>query len=368
MPRHGENIYRRKDGRWEGRYFIGKRSDGRTAYRSIYGKRYGDVKKELLLRKAELYAGGQSAACPGKGVLFEDRAAYYLVYKAKPFVKESTYAQYQRLVAHYLIPAFGMIPLARLEPETIQRYFSNQIGVLSNGTLHNIFSMLRAILSDAFQDKKIAARVWENIRLPHRDRPRVRVLSRAEQIAFERLALQKGAHEFIVCLYTGIRLGELCALQWEDVRWKERKLAIRHSLQRITRDGASRVVIGTPKSASSVREIPLPPFLYDMLRGLYESAPKGGRFIFSGKNGEARDMRTEQARFKRLADKLGIEGAHVHTLRHSFATRCLENGVGVETLSALLGHSVATVTLRYYAHSTEESRVESIRDLTLLSE
>lgn len=366
MPRHGENIYRRKDGRWEGRYWIGKGTDGRAIYKSIYGKRYNEVKRELLLRKAELCANPKNAPQMGRDMLFQDRAAYYLEYKAKPFVKESTLVSYQRLVFRHLVPAFGAMPLNRLEPETLQCYFSRAADTLSCGTLRNIFSLLRTILSDAYRDGKMAACIWENVRLPRRCKPNVRVFTQSEQIAFERLAIEEGRSEFILCLYTGLRLGELCALQWEDIDWEGRKMIVRHSLQRVSQGGHSKVILGTPKTMSSQREIPLPAFLYDMLSGLRERSPEGARFVFAGKKGYC-DMRTMQARFKRLTDKLQIEGAHVHTLRHSFATRCLENGIGVETLCALLGHSVATITLRYYAHSTEERRFESIRDFTLLS-
>lgn len=366
MPRHGENIYRRKDGRWEGRYWVGKRTDGRAMYKSVYGKRYNDVKRELLLRKAELCLSPKDAPQMGRDMLFQDRAAYYLEYKAKPFVKESTLVSYQRLVFRHLIPAFGAIPLNRLEPETLQCYFSRTAGTLACGTLRNIFSLLRTILSDAYRDGKLAACIWENVRLPRRCKPDVRVFTQSEQIAFERLAIEEGRSEFILCLYTGLRLGELCALQWEDIDWAQRKIVVRHSLQRISQGGSSKVILGTTKTVSSQREIPLPGFLYDMLSGLRERSPEGARFVFTGKKGYC-DMRTMQARFKRLTDKLQIEGAHVHTLRHSFATRCLENGIGIETLCALLGHSAATITLRYYAHSTEERRLESVQDFTLLS-
>ena len=365
MARHGENIYHRKDGRWEGRYCTGMRPDGRRIYKSVYGKRYTDVRRELAIQRALLYPQQE---CPrNDDVRFEERAAYFLEYKVRPFVKETTLVGYRRLIVRHLVPAFGGMLLNELEPEDLQRYFSMQRGVLSSGTIGNIFSLLRTILRDAYADGKLSRQVWQNVRLPKDEKAPVRVLDRSEQTEVENLSLAQGRFEFILCLYTGIRLGELCALQWEDVDLEGRRLTIRHGMQRVSPGGDSHVTMGTPKSSSSQRVIPLPPFLCGMLAEMRSRAGADARFVIPGRDGKSCDMRTIQTRFQRLTDELGIAGAHVHTLRHTFATRCLECGVGIETLCALLGHSTATVTLRYYAHSTPQQRVRSVEDVQLLS-
>lgn len=365
MARRGENIYHRKDGRWEGRYWTGTGPDGRRIYKSVYGRRYCDVRRELAIRRARHYLElDRPEACD---MLFEERAAYFLEFKVKPFVKETTLVGYRRLIVQHLIPEFGGMPLGALEPEDLQRYFSRLNGTLSHGTIGNIFSLLRTILRDAYADGKLARQIWQNVRLPRESKPPVRVLNREEQTKVEKLAFEQGRFEFILCLYTGIRLGELCALQWEDVDLERRRLIIRHGMQRISSGGSSRVAMGTPKSASSRREIPLPSFLCGMLAEQRRQAGEGARFVIPGKDGKNCDMRTIQSRFKRLTVELGIDGAHIHTLRHTYATRCLENGMGIETLSALLGHSSPTVTLRYYAHSTPQQRAMSVQDVPLLS-
>ena len=195
----------------------------------------------------------------------------------------------------------------------------------------------------------------------------IRVLTCEEQIVFEKIALQEGRWEFILCLYTGLRLGELCALKWENVNWAEGSITVCHSLQRISHGGSSKVIVGSTKSASSNREIPLPSFLCSMLRDAYQDIRHESHYVVPGRDGGFCDMRTVQARLKKLTDALRLEGVHVHTLRHTYATRCLECGIGVETLSDLLGHSAANITLRYYAHSTRQHRFESVRSLELLS-
>ena len=364
MPRHDENIYHRKDGRWEGRYCTGTRPDGRRAYKSVYGRRYADVRRELAIQRALLYLQQDR---PRDDVLFEERAAYFLEFKLRPFVKETTLVGYRRLIERHLLPAFGGMLLREMQPEDLQRYFSQQRGVLSSGTIGNIFSLLRTILRDAYADGKLSRQIWLNVRLPKDEKVPVRVLNRAEQTEVENLALAQGRFEFILCLYTGIRLGELCALQWEDVDLEGQRLTVRHGMQRISSGRDSRVTMGTPKSASSQRVIPLPQFLCALLAEMRCRAGEDARFVIPGRDGKSCDMRTIQTRFKRLTEELGIDGAHVHTLRHTFATRCLERGVGIETLCALLGHSTATVTLRYYAHCTPQQRMRSADDVQLLS-
>ena len=215
MARRGENIYHRKDGRWEGRYWIGTGPDGRRSYKSVYGKRYADVRRELAIQRAKHYL--ELDRPDSSDMLFEERAAYFLEFKVKPFVKETTMVGYRRLIVQHLIPAFGGIPLRSLGPEDLQRYFCSLGGLLSQGTIGNIFSLLRTILRDAYADGKLARQIWQNVRLPKGVKAPVRVLDPEEQTEVETLAFEQGRFEFILCLYTGIRLGELCALQWEDV-------------------------------------------------------------------------------------------------------------------------------------------------------
>ena len=282
MARRGENIYHRKDGRWEGRYWIGTQPDGRRIYKSVYGRRYADVRRELAIQRASLYLSQEK---PRSGdVLFEECAACFLEFKVKHFVKETTLVGYRRLIVQHLVPEFGGMPLGALEPEDLQRYFSRLNGTPSHGTIGNIFSLLRTILWNAYADGKLTRQIWQNVRLPRASKPPVRVLNREEQTKVEKLAFEQGRFEFILCLYTGTRLGELCALQWEDVDLEGRRLIIRHGMQRISSGGSSRVAMGTPKSASSRREIPLPTFLCAMLREQRLQTGEDARFVIPGKN------------------------------------------------------------------------------------
>jgi len=189
--------------------------------------------------------------------------------------------------------------------------------------------------------------------------PAQRVLTPPEQKALRAAITEKEDLPALVSLYTGLRLGEVCALKWSDIDWERRTLTVRRTVQRVAQMGeAGRsktlLAIGTPKSRSSHRVLPVPDFLLDKLRALL-AQQRAAEYVFSA-TAHAAEPRTVQRRFKRLLRKLGIEGAHFHTLRHSFATRLLELGVDIKTLSLLLGHGSARTTLDFYAHSLVEQQ------------
>lgn len=362
MARRGENIYHRKDGRWEGRYIVGRKMNGKPRFRSVYADTYSEVKKRLVILKSESMRCGDKAAVLtyGNGNL-SDWMDYWLDVLEKPYVKETTYQLYRRNIKKHLRPWLGAIPLRKLSNDDLQKLVNSLREKLAPSTLHGICRQLKSILSSAVKEHLLIRSPYEEIRLPKFRQSKPRVLAEAEQNHLEYLAMETGDLKYLLCLYTGLRVGELCALRYEDINIEEQMLSVCRSVKRVPSDMkngyVSQLVVSDPKTESSVREIPLPFFLAKMLADQMKRAgAQKGDYIFQNSRGKAADPRTVQKQFERITKKAGISGAHMHTLRHTFAMRCLERGMGYKALSEILGHSSSGITIKCYDNCTKESK------------
>lgn len=354
MARHGENIYKRKDGRYEGRYVIGKTISGKTRFGYVYGRQYAEVKKELLLKKAE-HARNAPAANGNCQSTVSEWLGYWMENELLGSVKVSSYQTYVNLVNKHLIPMIGNMRLVSVSPSVVNDFVQGleQSG-LSYSTMKSAYRLLSAAMRYALDEGVIQKNPCRKIRIQRPEQTEQRVLSRTEQELL-RNSTSDSDLPTILSLYTGMRLGEVCALKWSDIDWERKTITVRRTVQRIARgkNGESgkktMLTIGTPKSQRSHRVIPVPEFVLAQLK-MRVKAGSVDSFVF-GDSVKAAEPRTIQRRFQCLMEKLGMTGVHFHTLRHSFATRLLELGVDVKTVSVLLGHSSVMTTLDFYAHS-----------------
>ena len=175
----------------------------------------------------------------------------------------------------------------------------------------------------------------------------------------------------LVCLFTGIRVGELCALKWEDISFSEKTLYIHRTMQRIqiehtqpNQEGArTKVIVTNPKSQCSVRTIPLPDKLVRILKSVPNTS--SGYFLTSSET-KWIEPRTMQNHFKRLLKCCEVKDANYHTLRHTFATRCVELGFDVKSLSEILGHASVNITMNRYVHPSMQLKRENMQRLSSL--
>lgn len=351
VARRGENIYKRKDGRYEGRFVIGKTSGGKTRFGYVYGRQYAQVKRTLLLKKAQ-WAQKPASDRENIGCSLAEWLVRWMESELLGCVKASSYQTYVRIANKHILPALGEMQLDAITPGIIHDFVTAlENSALAYNTIKGVYRLLAAALRSAFEEGLIPKNPCRRIRIQRTEPQEQRVLTRKEQELVKKSISSANDLPTLLSLYTGMRLGEVCALRGSDIDWEKKTITVRRTVQRVAQHKNGRktvLMVGTPKSLRACRVIPVPDFVLKQLKTLRKEKADNG-YVF-GDSAPA-EPRTIQRRFRRFMDKLGIMGVHFHTLRHSFATRLLELGVDVKTVSVLLGHNSAKTTLDHYAHS-----------------
>lgn len=294
----------------------------------------------------------------------------------KEHIKARTYNRYQGLIEMHIVPALGDQDISSLSRREIQNFLINQKkdgNMRSKETLSaTSTNMMLSLLNLAFEYACDMEYIKENpcirIRRARADTKKVEAFSTDEQRAVEAEIAKSGdrrLHGIILCLYTGLRLGELIALTWSDIDFKLGTLKVTKTAYRAQNEyGIWNLCIDTPKTESSERVIPLPKYITDMLSQDRNVAKTP--YIVENKKAERMSIRSYQYLFERLTEKAGVRKLNFHALRHTFATRALECGMDIKTLSELMGHKNASITLNRYAHSMMDTKIAAMNKLEKL--
>ena len=291
-----------------------------------------------------------------KEVYFYDIIDSWLIYKYNS-VKESTYLKYKYIIEKYFYPELKNKTLKELTNYDYNK-FINKLSYLNTTTIKTMITILKSILK--FAERKYNADFKiDLIQYPKSSKKELEVFSDKEKQRLISYCYNDNSLKSIgilICLYTGIRLGELCALKWKDINLKTDIISINETLQRAYDTDSTKIIIGPPKSSSSVRRIPINKKLHNILYSLYKlNNYEPNTYFLTGSTNKFIEPRNYQYTFHKIQNTLKIPNYNFHILRHTFATDCIKINMDVKSLSRILGHANVNITLNKYVHPSFES-------------
>ena len=290
----------------------------------------------------------------------------------KPSAKQKTYIRYRQIINKHFSCDIGESELAELTPILLQRFITELLETgnartgngLSANSVNIIITVIQNSLQTAYNLGFIDAEIGGKLKRPKTTEKQISCFTVAEQKQIEQAILRGSKPKMkgvLLCLYTGLRIGELLALEWSDVDLTRGELSVTKTcFDGKDKNGVFCRITNTPKTETSIRTIPIPKQLIPILKGMKRTAKNS--YVISDSE-KVLAVRSYQRSFERLLKKLDISHKGFHALRHAFATRALEVGVDVKTLSEILGHKNPNVTLQRYAHSMPEHKKEMMNKI-----
>lgn len=385
MARRGKgegSIFKRKDGLWCGEITVGYDENGRQKRKFFYGKTRQEVAEKINQALSEIKQG---ILITDNNITLEDWLITWLHQYKKNQISESTFDDYESLIRNHINPAVGKYKLKDLRPEHLQALYNQKFKEgLSAKRIKHIHVILHSALNQAIKSKLITYNVSEATTLPRNtNEKKIKTLTIEEQKRFlQALEGERLKPAFVLALTTGMRLGEILALKWEDVDLENKRITIRNSIRRIkNRDKQAEIktktvlVLKEPKTENSGRIIPLPDVAYQELVSFKllqeEEKRQAGSsyidsgFVFTTKVGTPIEPRNFLRTFQRITKKAALD-INFHALRHTYATRLLEANTNPKIVQELLGHSDISTTLNIYSHvlfETKQKTAEKIDSL-----
>lgn len=369
MSRRGDNIRKRADGRWEGRYRMAT-AGGATRYRSIYGKSYNEVKEKLAGVNNPIK---ESQPCYSNAGMADREKSNYNI-RFNPLMEEwlgeieksrkySTYIKYKTLYRCHIQTLFEDDMLSEMTNLHIHERIAGL--AVSDSIRQSILAVIKQTLR--YGEEQYGCSITPIVNKSARSRLHsIEIMNRSEQMRLVRFLhedMDISKAGIFLCLSTGLRLGEVCSLKWTDIDVKRMLLHVNRTVQRIeSKEGPAKTILleTPPKSVFSKRDIPLP----DNLLPLLMTFRKAGQEYVLCTN-KPMEPRTYQNHFKRYLEKICAPNYNFHILRHTFATNCIDSGMDIKSLSEILGHSNVQITLNRYVHPSIETKRKYINALSV---
>lgn len=371
MSRRGDNIRKRKDGRWEARYVKTDCFGSAKKYGSVYGRTYQEAKarRDKVVREGSIHHTSYTPRFSDVLTAWQDANQVRL--------KDTSVSRYQNLIDTHILPELGHCCVSQLTTSVINRFLAAKLehgridgrGGLSANYVRNISLVISSAMKHGASEG-LCPPLLSPITKPSAPEHEPCVLSVENQTALE-AELLKNMNEdkllIYITLYTGLRIGEVCALKWEDIDVDAKVIHIHQTVSRswAQESGTKHSVLSvtSPKTKSSFRCIPICSKLYKTISCF--PCRKSHGYISPGIAQSFISPRTFEYRYKQVLKSTGIKPVNFHALRHTFATRCIERGVDVKSLSEILGHANVSITLNTYVHSSMELKRLQLEKISL---
>lgn len=369
MARRGDNIHKRKDGRWEGRYKNGFKTDGSVKYSSVYAYTYTECKH--ILAEMKTYSRDEKFKVSTEKKFADVLHKWISANQIR--LKGATVAKYMNVIQTHILPALGGIKMSKIESGTINLFLEKQLkgGGLNHGeALSPSYVRTMAIIIEAVINYAVTEGLCSPLRspinkpvIPKKD---LLILTRFEEENLTKkllLDFSKTAMGTLLALQAGLRIGEVCALRWSDIDFEKNLIHVRNTVARVidgNNESKTKSVIDLPKTASSLRDVPMTSTLRNVC--LVALGNRTSEYVVSN-NKAFVSTRTFDYRYRQLLKKHGIPEVAFHTLRHTYATRCAENGMDAKTLSRLLGHSSSNTSLNIYVHPSLDIAMQFVEKI-----
>lgn len=285
----------------------------------------------------------------------------------KHTVKIRTYNTYLQFIEKHINPKLGDYELEQLSPKILQEFVLNKLEKgnlktgksLANNTVIGMINILKQAIEQANSLEITNVNFTQKIKMPLQEETKVCAFEKQEQDKLVKFCLNSKKTNYIgivICLYTGLRIGELLALTWNDIDFVKNYMTISKSAFQCKKDNKISIIVDTPKTKNSNRIIPLPKQLVSILKAMKKNSKS--QYVITTKNNGMVGTRSYQRTFETILHKLNIPYKNFHSLRHTFATRALEFGMDVKTVSEILGHKNPMITLQRYTHSLMSYKTE----------
>ena len=373
MPKrraNGEgNIRKRKDGRWEGRYTVGHDPEtDKAIIKNVLGKTQAEVKEKLKKAIEENVGIDYGRA---KTYTVGSWLEVWMENYAKVKLRPSTFKTSQGFLSNHIKPQIGSIPLDKLTTIHIQRFYNNlqksgrvqrknfpelKDKSLSPRVVRGVHTLLRNCLEQAVAERLILSNPAQGCKLPQLEKKEMKILPQEKIGMYLAEAERRGLlAAFYLELTTGLRRGELLALQWADLDTESKTLSVTKQVNRINGE----LVVSPPKTRNSVRTLAVPQQAVDLLITEHKKHSRNPYLFPSPKTGTMYDPDAFRRTHDKILKAIGAERIRFHDLRHTFATLSLKSGVDVKTLSGALGHYSAGFTLNTYTHATAQMKQDA---------